>query len=251
MQTPASPPFHGKLPSGSTSPAPRITPYLPDVPNGLGLLVFPGGGYQGRAEHEGKGYAEWFAARGVACFVVEYRVGPDGFKHPAMLEDALAAMAVVREHAEAWGLRRLGVIGSSAGGHLAAMALTAYTRYGNPENLRPDFGILCYPVILTRGELAHAGSRNNLLGPNPSDELINAVSPAQHVDANTPPCFLWHSGEDTSVPMENSLAFAAALRKHGVPHALHLIPKGRHGLGLAADFPWAEEALRWMRGLDA
>ena len=239
----------GKLASGTTDASPRITAHLPKEPSGLGLIVLPGGGYSHLAEHEGKAYAEYFAARGVSCFVVEYRLGSAGHRHPAMLEDALAAMETVRARADEWGLRSLGVIGSSAGGHLAATTMTAYDRYESQQILRPDFGILCYPVIHTRGEHAHAGSRQNLLGTEPAEVLIDAVSPLLHVNAQTPPCFLWHTGEDKSVPVENSLDYVKALRKHHVPFSLHVIPRGSHGLGLRADFTWADEALRWMKTL--
>ena len=241
--------MRGRLPQGTTSPAPEITCWIPSRdPNGMGLIIFPGGGYGGLAEHEGKGYADYFSSHGVACFVVQYRLGSQGFRHPAMLEDALAAVCAVRGAAREFGMdpHKIGVMGSSAGGHLAAHALIAWDRYESPVPLRPDFGILCYPVITSTGEFGHRGSMANLLGPNPSPAQLEAVSCEKHVTEHTPPCFIWHTAEDPGVPVENSLLFASALRKHKIPFELHVYAKGAHGLGLRAPFPWAEACLRWM-----
>ena len=240
----------GRLASSTTDAAPRITLYppAPERRNGMGLIIFPGGGYGGLADHEGKGYAEFFAEAGITCFVVEYRLGSQGYRHPAMLEDALAAVATIRARADEFGLSadRIGVMGSSAGGHLTAHALVAWHQYESDVSLRPDFGILCYPVIDMAGEYAHVGSRRNLLGEDPSEELMHRVSCHEHVSAETPPCFLWHKCEDGSVPVENSMQFAAALRRHGVPFELHVYPRGRHGLGLNTDLPWGRDCVRWL-----
>lgn len=240
----------GHLEQGSTAPAPPIDCWIPSqAPDGIGLIIFPGGGYGHLAEHEGKGYAEYFAARGIACFVVRYRLGKDGHRHPAMLEDGLAAVATVRSQASQFGLNpsRIGVMGSSAGGHLTAHVLVAWDSYINPVPLRPDFGVLCYPVISSTGPFTHKGSFTNLLGPDPDPALLESLSCENRVTPTTPPCFLWHTGEDPGVPVENSLTFASALRRNRVPFELHVYARGRHGLGLNAPFPWGEACLRWMK----
>ena len=240
----------GSLPSGTTAPAPEIQCWIPARDHsGIGLIILPGGAYGGLAEHEGPGYAEYFSAQGLACFVVRYRLGSQGFRHPAMLEDALAAIATVRGAAADLGLdpRKIGIMGSSAGGHLAAHALVAWQQYASATSLRPDFGVLCYPVIVSDGEFCNRGSIANLLGPAPAPALLEAVSCERHVTPDTPPCFLWHTAEDEGVPVENSLLFASALRKHGVPFELHVYTKGRHGLGLGAPFAWAQDCVRWVR----
>jgi acetyl esterase/lipase len=240
----------GHLPGAQTDPQPPIQVYPadPQARTGVGLIIFPGGGYGMLAEHEGRGYAEYFAAHGITSFVVTYRLGSAGFRHPAMIEDALAAIHTVRQAAEQWGINpaRIGVIGSSAGGHLAAHSLVAYNRYRGAVSLRPDFGILCYPVIDVLGPHSHLGSRTNLLGSDPTEVQIDAVDILKHVSAQTPPTFLWHTVEDAAVPVENSLLLASALRAHGVPFELHIYERGRHGLGLGAEFTWAADALRWI-----
>ena len=242
--------LNGSLEHSKTDPSPRIESYLPspDRRNGIGLIIFPGGGYGGLAEHEGKGYAEFFRNEGICCFVVSYRLGSQGFRHPAMLEDALSALFTIRKMADSVGMNpaKIGVMGSSAGGHLTAHSLVSYDSYKSSISLRPDFGILCYPVIAMSGDYCHQGSRANLIGRNPSEELIREVSCDELVTPHTPPCFLWHTYEDAGVPFENSLLFAAALRRNAVSFELHIYHKGRHGLGLNADFSWANDCLRWI-----
>lgn len=240
----------GNLQSNTTHPAPKIECWLAGANrNGIGLVILPGGGYGGLAEHEGKGYAEYFAKAGISSFVVSYRLGSQGFRHPAMLEDALAAMAAVRSCAVEFGIdpKKIGIMGSSAGGHLAAHTLVAWPRYESPIPLRPDYGILCYPVITSQGPHAHKGSMANLLGPNASEALLEEVSCEKHVSPDTPPCFIWHTAEDAGVPAENSILFASALRRHKIPFELHIYAKGRHGLGLNTPFTWGEDCLRWLR----
>ena len=214
-------------------------------------IIFPGGGYGHLAEHEGRDYAEFLAQHGIAGFVVEYRLGTDGFRHPAMIEDALSAVSEVRLRAEEYRLdrNRIGGMGSSAGGHLAAHALVAFDEYESSVPLRPDFGILCYPVILSTGEFAHEGSMRNLLGDSTSKSLLDEMSLQTRVSPATPPCFIWHTVEDSGVPVENSMSFATALRRNGIPFELHLYEQGAHGLGLRTNFGWERDLLRWLEQL--
>lgn len=226
------------------------------------MLICPGGGYAHYSAHEGVDYALWLNQRGVACFVLRYRLSPD-YHHPAMLQDATRAMRLVRSKAGDWKIdpRRVGIMGSSAGGHLAATVLTHFD-LGNPkaedpverQSSRPDLGILCYAII-TMGEFTNLGSRESLFGTNqPSPELVKEFSDELHVTPNTPPCFIWTTFEDTIVPMENSLMFAEALRKNHVPFDLHVFQKGGHGLVLgdgeppfARAHPWANDCLFWLK----
>jgi len=238
----------GKLENSKTGAEPVIDYYLPEERNGIALIIFPGGGYAGLAEHEGKGYAEYFSKRGITCFVVNYRLATAGYKHPAMLEDGLSAIETVRERADGFGISRdkIGVIGSSAGGHLAAMVMVHFDKYRSSLSLRPAFGVLCYPVITMEGKYGHTGSRENLIGKNPPKELVNFVCCEKNVSSLTPPCFLWHTYEDDVVPFENSILFTTALKRNNVPFELHIYQKGRHGLGLNAEFDWGKEWLRWI-----
>ncbi|MCB1123083.1 MAG: alpha/beta hydrolase [Verrucomicrobiae bacterium] len=240
--------IHGSLAQGTTNPKPKIEVYLPKQPDRteIGVVILPGGGYQGLAGHEGKDYAEYLQGQGIAGFVVEYRLGRNGFHHPAMLEDALAAIQTVRNRAVEFGIdpHKVGIMGSSAGGHLTAHTVTAYVDYA--KDLRPDFGILCYPVIEMDGAFTHAGSRRNLLGDDPTRELRRSVSPELRVNADTPPCFIWHTADDPVVPVENSMLFAMALQRHGIPFELHVYPHGRHGLGLKSNFGWEDSLVRWL-----
>jgi acetyl esterase/lipase len=245
---------------------PTLTPYPapPDKQTGATMVIFPGGGYGNLAEHEGKGYAEWFNAHGINAYVLKYRLGSNGYRHPIMLNDAARALRMVRAFVRRDGLdpARVGIIGSSAGGHLAATLAThfdskksdgpkleagdAYDR----ESSRPDLAILCYPVI-SFGKFAHAGSRKNLLGENPAPELVQNLSNDLQVTSETPPTFLWHTVEDKVVPVENSLQFAAAMRRAGVPFSLHIYENGAHGLGFGRPDrpapPWGEQLLYWFK----
>ena len=238
----------GSLENSTTHAAPNIDIYLPDKKTSdTGIIIFPGGGYRMLAEHEGKGYAEFFQKHGITSFVVSYRLGSDGFRHPAMLEDALAAIETIRKNASDYNIEKLGIMGSSAGGHLAAHTAIAYSSYKSSVSLRPDFAILCYPVIAMSGEFAHVGCRDNLLGENPWQDLLEETSAQKHVTETTPPCFIWHTVEDAAVPVENSFMFAQALREKNVPFEIHVYTKGRHGLGLNAEFNWTEDCLRWIK----
>ena len=191
-------------------------------------------------DHEGKQVAEWLNSLGIAAFVLKYRLGPR-YHHPAMLQDAGRAIRTVRAGAAHWGLdpHKIAIIGFSAGGHLASTAGTHFDA-GKPDaedpiervSSRPDRMILVYPVIALATPYGHAGSLRNLLGDNPSQELVESLSNERQVTKETPPTFLAHTNADKGVPAENSLLFALALRKAGVPVELHLFERGQHGLGL-------------------
>lgn len=243
---------------------PTLTPFLPDPAEATGaaMVICPGGGYAGLAPYEGKDYARWLNAHGVAGFVLKYRLGSGGYHHPAMLQDAARAVRLVRAKAAEWGVdpKRVGIMGSSAGGHLASTLLTHFDS-GDPnatdpverQSSRPDLGILCYAVI-TMGANTHQGSKNNLLGPNPSPELVQRLSNELQVTPQTPPCFIWHTWEDQTVKVENSLDFAYALRRAGVPFELHIYQKGPHGLGLGSHeydprkwLDWTRDCLSWLK----
>lgn len=240
---------------------PTLTSYLPDEgkATGASMLVLPGGGYTHLAAHEGDGYARWLASHGIASYVLKYRLGSHGYRNPTMLLDAARGLRTVRHLArdQHRDVKRIGVIGSSAGGHLASTLLTHFDS-GQPdaidpvdsESSRPDLGILCYPVI-SLGRFAHEGSKKALLGENPPEEQVHQLSNELQVTASTPPCFLWHTADDPVVPVENSLLFAQALRAHKVRFDLHVFEHGRHGYGLgtAADPapPWADLCLYWLK----
>lgn len=244
---------------------PTLTPYLPENTRSAGnfaaVVVCPGGGYGGLAAHEGKDYALWLNQQGVAAFVLKYRLGSHGYRHPRMLEDAARAVRTVRSRSSEWNIdtTRIGIMGSSAGGHLASTLLTHFDA-GNAsaadpidqKSSRPDFGILCYAVI-SMGPNTHQGSKNNLLGKTPSDDLVKGLSNELQVTKDTPPTFLWHTWEDKAVKVENSLEFALALQRNGVPFDLHIYQNGRHGIGLADKPPfakahaWSKDLLFWMK----
>jgi len=237
---------------------PTLTPFLApkESATGAAIVVLPGGGYGGLAPHEGKDYAVWLNSLGIHGFVLKYRLGSGGYRHPIMLGDAARAVRMVRAQATAWGVdpKRVGIMGSSAGGHLASTVLTHFdagnanaTDAIDKESSRPDLGILCYPVI-TLGKFTHEGSKKNLLGPEPSDELVKLLSNELQVTPQTPPTFLFHTVEDQAVPVENSLMFADALRKNGVLFDLHIYEKGRHGIGLANGHPWTKDCQAFLKG---
>ena len=242
---------------------PTLTVYLPPAEKASGgaIVVCPGGGYGGLASHEGQDYALYLNQHGVTGFVLRYRLGSQGYRHPCMLEDAQRAIRLVRARSAEWKIdpKRVGIMGSSAGGHLASSAVTHFDA-GKPEaadaierqSSRPDLGILCYAVI-TMGPNTHQGSKDNLLGKAPSSNLVELLSNEKQVTKDTPPCFLWHTAEDKAVKVENSMDFAAALQRNGVPFDLHVYQKGRHGLGLADKppfpnpHPWAKDLIFWLK----
>jgi acetyl esterase/lipase len=237
---------------------PAITAYLVEGIDRGAVIICPGGGYSMRADHEGEPIALWLNSIGIHAFVLRYRVAP--YRYPCSLLDVQRAVRYVRHHASEYGINenKIGVLGSSAGGHLAASIGTHYDN-GNPNALdsidrkscRPDALVLCYPVITFTPPYIHEGSMNNLLGDNPDSELIEYLSCEQQVTSDTPPTFLWHTADDSVVMMENSLIFAAALRQHQVRFDLHIYEQGRHGLGLAGEDPhvasWTEVCGHWLK----
>ena len=243
---------------------PTLTIYLPAGPQATGaaIVVCPGGGYGALAmDHEGHQVARLLTSRGVAAFILKYRLGPR-YHHPAMQQDVLQAIRYARWNAGEFNIRkdRIGVMGFSAGGHLASTAATLFDA-GNASSgapidavsSRPDFAVLVYPVITMNQESTHKGSQRNLLGESPSAELLTKLSTDKQITAQTPPTFLVHTNEDTGVPAENSVQFYLALRKAGVPAELHIFQKGEHGLGLAPGDPalreWPELLFTWLDGL--
>lgn len=245
---------------------PTLTPFLPskEKATGAAIVICPGGGYGGLAGHEGRDYALWLNQRGIAGFVLKYRLGSSGYRHPVMLRDVQRAIRFVRSQAADWQLNpaRIGVMGSSAGGHLASTACTHFDA-GDPAaadpiervSSRPDLGVLCYAVI-SMGPLTHAGSKRNLLGENPAPDLVTLLSNELQVSKETPPCFLWHTRDDGAVKVQNSIEFANALLQHGVPYELHIYQTGKHGLGLGVkgyDLATVQDStlLPWTHALDA
>ncbi len=245
---------------------PTLTVHLPApaVANGCAVVICPGGGYQHLAiDYEGHDVAKYFNSFGVAGFVLKYRLAPD-YHHPSPLQDVQRALRLVREKAGEWHIdpHRVGVMGFSAGGHLASTAETHFDS-GKPDasdpidrqSCRPDFAILAYPVITMTNKFGHGGSTKNLLGPDPEKGLAESLSNETQVTAQTPPTFLFHTAEDRAVPVENSIEFFLALRKAGVPAEMHVYEKGRHGLGLGTRDPklafalgtWPARLHDWMQ----
>ena len=237
---------------------PTLTAYIPANGNGTAVLVIPGGGYSGVAMgHEGDAVAKEFNKIGVAAFVLKYRLPSDDImvdKTIGPLQDAQTALVTIRKNAAKWGIdiNRVGVIGFSAGGHLASTLGTHFDKpaIDNKDNisLRPDFMALIYPVI-TFGPYAHVGSRENLIGKNPSQEMIDLYSNEKQVTANTPPTFLIHAEDDNTVPVQNSIMFYEALLQNKVKAEMHLYQAGGHGFGLyngTTKDHWFDRLTNWM-----
>jgi acetyl esterase/lipase len=242
---------------------PVVTVYLPRTMTAStpAVIVCPGGAYRVLASnHEGRQVAAYLNSLGMAAFVLRYRLGPR-YHHPIELGDAQRAIRLARFHAAEWRLdpARVGIMGFSAGGHLAMTASTLFDA-GNPRAAdpvdrvasRPDFSVLGYPVISLTATWTHAGSRQNLLGDQPDATLAKQLSGEFAVTRNTPPTFIFQTNEDTVVPAENSLHYVLALRQAGVPVEMHLFEKGPHGVGLANDdaslAPWSALLATWFRG---
>lgn len=241
---------------------PSLTLYPAAGPNKVatGVVVCPGGGYVHLTmDYEGSEVAEWLNERGIAAFVLKYRLGPK-YHFPVELWDAQRAIRYVRAHATEFGIRqdRIGIWGFSAGGHLASTAGTHFDSGSSDapdlidrQSSRPDFMILAYPVITLEDPYAHVGSRLNLLGDKPDPALIEFLSNERQVTTKTPPTFLFHTTEDEVVPVENSIFFYEACRKAGVPAEMHIYLKGRHGVGLARSDPvlrtWPDRLADWLK----
>ena len=271
---------------------PKLTVYRApaEVATGAAAVVCPGGSYrtlasdhEGRqgaerprvlshsatcrpswtlaSDHEGRQVAEWLNTLGLSAFVLQYRVGPR-YGHPAPLQDGQRALRLVRARAKDFAVdpTRVGIVGFSAGGHLAATTGTHFDD-GKPQSAdavermgsRPDFMVLGYPVISLTARFTHRGSRQSLLGDTPDPRLEMDLSNELRVSARTPPAFLFHTADDATVPVENSLAFAQALHDSHVPFELVVFPRGRHGLGLAPDDPvvsgWPKLCAAWLRSM--
>lgn len=232
---------------------PYLTPYIIEGAE-YGIVICPGGGYEKRAEHEGEGYARWLNTMGVSAIVLEYRVAP--YMAPAAEADVQRALRISRKLFEKHGTRKVGVMGSSAGGHLAATISVHYNElfYELQDKIdeisaRPDFTVLCYPVI-DFYEFRHDGSRINLIGRTPKKSEKEFYSLHLQVSDDTPPAFLWHTSNDATVPAENSMLYALALSEHNIPYELHIYPEGAHGMGLAEDNTyvnqWTAALKRWL-----
>lgn len=227
---------------------PSITVYRPEHPNGMTILMCPGGGYARLAmNHEGHDMAAWMNAQGITYAILKYRM-PNGH-HEVPLSDAEQAMRIIRRRAGEWHIdpHRVGIMGASAGGHLAASLATLYSS----DETRPDFQILFYPVISMQPGITHAGSRENLLGRQPSQELEEKYCLERQVSERTPQAFIMLSADDGAVPPANGLGYGEALIKAGVPVSLHLYPTGGHGWGFRDSFTykrqWTGELEKWLR----
>lgn len=241
---------------------PTLDIYLvpPERSVGTAVVVCPGGGYRALAiDHEGEQIARWWNSLGVSAFVLKYRLGPK-YHHPVELGDAQRALRWVRSRAGQYGIQpdRIGIMGFSAGGHLASSAATLFDRgqAGAADAIdrlssRPDFAVLGYPVISMTTEYVHQGSKNNLLGENPDPALAAHLSTELQVTPETPPVFLFHTNEDAVVPAENSVLFYLALRRAKIPAELHIYERGPHGVGLAWSDAvlgsWSARLADWLR----
>lgn len=248
---------------------PTLTAYLIDgnpaeIEMRPAVIVIPGGGYGHVSYREGERIALAYSAAGFHTFIIDYCVAPH--RHPLPILNAAKALKLIRTNSQEWGIApdKIAVCGFSAGGHLAASISTLW----NNENIftsdteknklhRPDASILCYPVI-TSGDYAHKGSFKNLTGSETENELWELFSLENRVDKNTPPAFLWHTYSDNTVPVENSMLYAQALRKNNIPFELHIYPDGVHGLSCVSDetywnvpkftreYPWIKQSIEWL-----
>ncbi|UZR94810.1 alpha/beta hydrolase [Chondrinema litorale] len=239
---------------------PTLNIYLPpkEKANGTAVIICPGGGYAILAvKHEGYDLAEWFNSMGIAAFVLKYRLPNDESmvdKKIGPLQDAQQAIRLVRENAAQWNVNpeKIGIMGFSAGGHLASTAGTHFEKPVTPANstsVRPDFNLLIYPVISFKESFTHMGSRNNLIGKNASYDLVEEYSNEMHITENTPPTFLVHSSDDNAVPVENSIRFYQELVKNKVPAEMHIFETGGHGYGMGRNEltkAWPERLKTWL-----
>lgn len=228
--------------------------------SGTAIVIFPGGGYGHLAMgHEGHDIAKWLNSKGISAFICDYRHRGKGYGHPAPMQDAQRAIRMVRARAEEIGVQsdQIGIIGFSAGGHLGSTVSNHFDEGDKnsddtikQQSCRPDFAILCYPVIAFGTEYAHRGSQVNLLGKDASEEQIEEFSNEKQVTSETPPTFLWHTTEDKGVKVANSIEYFSALNTAGVSCEMHIYEKGRHGLGLAKNSGaanWPHACENWMK----
>ena len=241
------------------NPTLTLFPADPDKANGVAVVICPGGGYHGLAmDYEGYDVTRWLNSEGISAFVVKYRLHP--YRHPVPLQDAQRAIRIVRTRAAEWKVDpgKIGILGFSAGGHLASTAATHFDA-GDAQGAdpiarmgcRPDFAVLLYPVITMTDPYTHRGSRKGLLGEQPSEAQIDFLSNEKRITPATPPTFLVHTFEDKAVPAENSILFYRGLRDAGVPGEPHIFERGRHGLGLGSGDPafsaWPKACIEWFR----
>ncbi|MFO7620600.1 MAG: alpha/beta hydrolase [Bacteroidales bacterium] len=242
---------------------PDLTVFLPpaEKANGTAVLICPGGGYSVLAfDHEGNAIAQWLNEQGIAGIILKYRLPSDRImkdKSSGPLQDAQEAMRTIRRNAKKWNIDpdKTGVIGFSAGGHLASTLSTHYAErvYDVKDNIsaRPDFSLLIYPVISFDAAFTHMGSRNNLIGPDPGEEKVKHFSNELQITPDTPPAFLIHSADDKAVPVRNSISYFNGMQKYGIISEMHVFQKGGHGYGLApkggTESSWPELCIRWMK----
>lgn len=251
---------NGTLVRAEMVTTPTVSVFIPKTPNGTGILICPGGGYHHLAIHkEGTKVANWFNSIGITAFVLKYRLPSNDImvnKHNGPLQDAQKAIRLVRQHAPEWQLdpNRIGVMGFSAGGHLAACLSNLYDSrvYASEDGIsaRPDFSILIYPVISMSDGIAHQGSKSNLLGTAASKDLVETFSIEKQVDALTPPTFLIHASNDRSVPVQNSIQYYEALLQYNVPVEMHIYENGGHGFGLGkagTNQFWTSSLEHWLQ----
>lgn len=245
---------------------PALEIFLPNnrQKTGKAVIICPGGGYHGLAyDFEGSDIAKWYNSKGIVAFVLKYRMPNSAsvkVSYEAPLQDAQRAIRLVRFHADKWGVNKndVGIMGFSAGGHLASTLGTQFDKKNNFKetvidkiSARPDFMILMYPVVTMKSNYTHNGSRKSLLGKNPSKEMIAQFSNENQVTKNTPPTFIVHAGDDTVVPVENSLQLYQSLKDHGVLTEMHIYPEGGHGFGLAIGRGrlqnWSDHLYEWLQ----
>ena len=240
---------------------PTLSVFLPEKPNGTAMVICPGGGYAYLAiNKEGHKVAKWLNTLGITAFVLKYRLPSDqimGEKTIGPLQDAQESIRYIRRNATKWGLntKKVGVIGFSAGGHLASTLSTHYNdevyKVKDSISARPDFSILIYPVISMDEKITHKGSRDRLLGSSPSEALIEKYSNEKQIDSLTPPTFMVHAIDDKSVPVENSINYFLALKKNSVPSEIHLYQNGKHGFGLGREGTtskyWTKQGEEWLQ----
>lgn len=248
-----------KLDQVSNVKIPTLTVFVPEQPNGTSMVICPGGGYAYLAiNKEGYKVAEWLNSLGITAFVLKYRLPSDIImedKTIGPLQDAQEAVRFIRRNAKKWHLNieKIGVIGFSAGGHLASTLATHYNdmvyNVSDSVSAKPNFSILIYPVISMEETFSHKGSRNKLLGTSPSNELIERYSNEKQIDSLTPPTFLVHAIDDNAVPAENSINYFLALKQYNIPSEIHLYQNGKHGFGLGilgTSKNWTKQCEDWL-----